>query len=408
MKSIYILTRDLRFKENKTLEKTCESQNLAFIYWLPEDFNEMKEKRKAFLLQSLEDFQKKLSEKNHTLYFMTQAEDLREEAFDKLFISKVYNSKDQKRLEDLKKTCEHKSADFYVLENTTLYSIKSLPFSIEDLPAGFSSFRRKIEKRPIAFNISTEEQDIPKGFSLNLPKIESLFDKTLKANEEFKGGEDEALKRLHSYLWEKERANTYKDTRNGMLDFDDSTKFSPWMALGCLSPITIMNELLEFERLIERNESTYWIYFEILWREYFKLYSLKNGDKIFSLHGLGQKTFKINDLKNKETEFRLWAQGQTKEPFVNANMIELSKTGWMSNRGRQNVASYLSKHMGLDWRLGAEHFQRHLIDYDVESNWGNWNYNAGVGTDPRDRVFNIKRQSEMYDPEKSYQKRWLS
>ena len=88
-------------------------------------------------------------------------------------------------------------------------------------------------------------------------------------------------------------------------------------------------------------------------------------------------------------------------------MIELRKTGFMSNRGRQNVASYFAKSLELDWRIGASYFESLLIDYDVHSNYGNWLYVAGVGNDPRDRKFNIKRQAEMYDAKGTYQKLWL-
>ena len=76
-------------------------------------------------------------------------------------------------------------------------------------------------------------------------------------------------------------------------------------------------------------------------------------------------------------KFEAWAEGRTGVPFVDANMRELKQSGWMSNRGRQNVASFLVKDLGLDWRLGAEWFESQLLDHDVCSNYGNWNYAAG-------------------------------
>ena len=79
----------------------------------------------------------------------------------------------------------------------------------------------------------------------------------------------------------------------------------------------------------------------------------------------------------------------------------------MSNRGRQNVASFLAKHQGLDWRWGAQWFEHHLIDYDPCVNWGNWQYVAGIGTDLRDRMFNIRRQAEIYDGSGIFVRRWL-
>ena len=80
-------------------------------------------------------------------------------------------------------------------------------------------------------------------------------------------------------------------------------------------------------------------------------------------------------------------------------MCQLKTTGWMSNRGRQIVASYFINELGLDWRFGAAWFEEQLIDYDPASNWGNWQYLAGVGTDPRGRrQFNIAKQQREYDP----------
>jgi deoxyribodipyrimidine photo-lyase len=89
-------------------------------------------------------------------------------------------------------------------------------------------------------------------------------------------------------------------------------------------------------------------------------------------------------------------------------MRELKQTGFMSNRGRQNVASYLIHELALDWRLGARWFEHCLIDYDVASNYGNWNYLAGTGHDPRtQRHFNIEKQTAMYDQDGRFQTLWL-
>ena len=88
-------------------------------------------------------------------------------------------------------------------------------------------------------------------------------------------------------------------------------------------------------------------------------------------------------------------------------MKELSQTGFMSNRGRQNVANYLTKELKIDWRIGAEYFEALLIDYDVHSNYGNWMYLSGVGNDPRDRKFDISWQAQKYDSQNKFQKLWL-
>ena len=131
---------------------------------------------------------------------------------------------------------------------------------------------------------------------------------------------------------------------------------------------------------------------------------MQYGNSIFKIGGILDKNY---DWKTNTAEVSNWINGNTPEPFVNANMIELQQTGWMSNRGRQNVASYFAKNLLLDWRIGAAYFESLLIDYDVHSNYGNWMYVSGVGNDPRDRKFNIKLQAENYDKQSKFQQLWL-
>ncbi len=112
-------------------------------------------------------------------------------------------------------------------------------------------------------------------------------------------------------------------------------------------------------------------------------------------------------MKRDLARFQLWKEGKTGDSFVDANMRELAATGWMSNRGRQNVASYLIHDMQVDWLLGAAYFESQLIDYDPCSNYGNWAYIAGVGNDPRPvRKFNTAKQAQDYDPQRTYRKLW--
>ena len=194
-----------------------------------------------------------------------------------------------------------------------------------------------------------------------------------------------------------------KKTRNGLIGKNYSSKFSIWLALGSLSPITIYHEVKKYEKNVTKNNSTYWLIFELIWRDYFKYISMKYGNSIFKIGGILEKDYSWN---NDAKLVEMWINGKTNEPFINANMIELFTTGFMSNRGRQNVASFFTKEWNLDWRIGASYFESMLIDYDVHSNYGNWMYNSGVGNDPRDRKFNIKFQSERYDPLKKYEKLW--
>ena len=222
----------------------------------------------------------------------------------------------------------------------------------------------------------------------------------------FSGGETEGLERLHYYIWESENISTYKETRNGLLGGDYSSKLSPWLAQGCLSPKTIYYEVKAFETAKGANESTYWILFELLWRDFFRFMGKKHGNAIFKKGGT-----KGEIDSNWHDDFDLlqsWINGETGVPFIDANMRELKHTGFMSNRGRQNVASFLVKDLHVNWQLGADYFESVLIDYDVCTNYGNWNYIAGVGSDPREnRYFNILSQAKRYDPHGKYVRLWL-
>ena len=145
---------------------------------------------------------------------------------------------------------------------------------------------------------------------------------------------------------------------------DYSSKFSSWLANGSLSARYILNKLKEYENKIEKNESTYWLFFELLWRDFFKYVSMQHRNKFFSKDGI-YGDGKVWSTEN--SKIQSWINGETKESFVNANMKELAYTGFMSNRGRQNVANYLTKQLKVDWRIGAEYFEALLIDYDVHS-----------------------------------------
>lgn len=181
----------------------------------------------------------------------------------------------------------------------------------------------------------------------------------------FGGGETAALSRLKSYLWDTRAVEKYKLTRNGLLGSEYSTKFSPWLAFGCISPRRIFHEIKKYETERVKNESTYWVIFELLWRDYFRFIAAKYGNCLFYAGGVK----KIKRKWNEDSDmFEKWANGKTGVPFVDANMRELLQTGWMSNRGRQNVASFFTKDLKLDWRMGAEWFENLLVrstDYRI-------------------------------------------
>ncbi len=295
----------------------------------------------------------------------------------------------------------------------TLYHKEHLPFPIKDIPDVFTNFRKKVEKESTVRPCFSEPSSIciPENLLVdNLPSLSDLgYDGQSSLDSravlQFKGGESEGLKRMQEYFWEQDLLKTYKVTRNGLLGANYSSKFSAWIALGCLSPRKVYWEIKKYEKERVANDPTYWLIFELLWRDYFRFMLKKYENKFFLKAGFkGQAP---SEAPNQRELFERWKLGQTGIPFIDANMRELNATGFMSNRGRQNVASYLVKELQVNWTWGAAYFEEQLIDYCPANNWGNWAYLAGVGNDPReDRHFNTAKQAQLYDPAGKYIQLW--
>ncbi len=294
---------------------------------------------------------------------------------------------------------------------STLFTLDELPMAVEDLPDVFSSFRRLVEKAHTApravVPAPTTIPALPQGLSIEpvTPHTPPPLDSRSAfpyQHQTFQGGEHAAIEHLQQYFG-RGLANSYKATRNNLSAVDDSTKFSPWLARGSLSAPQIDQALKAFEAEHGANDSTYWIYFELLWRDYFRLLHLKYGRLLYRASGLKGNSEPAHNPQG----FARWCRGETGEALIDAGMRELAATGYLSNRMRQIVASYLIFDLKGDWRAGAAWFEAQLVDYDVYSNQGNWLYIAGYGTDPRGgRRFNTTKQADEHDADGAYRRLW--
>lgn len=417
---------DLRLEDNETLIRAIEqSDEIIPVYCFDDSHYQISEFgfkktgsfRAQFLLESLLDLDKNLRAIGSSLVIVKGNPEIeipkivQEYKAQKVFAKRevAYEEKITEQLvekELWKLNCELKT-----FSTSTLYHAEDLPFSIKDIPDVFTNFRKKIEKESTIRAVFDSPITIksPALPDFKHPSLEDLEINQVKSDSraaiQFEGGETEALKRINHYFFETKAISKYKETRNGMIGDNYSSKLSAWLALGCVSPRKIYSELKKYETLHEANESTYWLVFELLWRDYFRFVMKKYNHKLFMQTGIQDKVTQSN--KNK-TQLESWTNGTTGVDFVDANMLELKLTGFMSNRGRQNVASYLCNDLKLDWRYGAAYFEQQLVDYDVCSNWGNWAYLAGVGNDPRgNRYFNIEKQASDYDKNKAFRKLWL-
>ncbi|XP_047475916.1 cryptochrome DASH-like isoform X1 [Penaeus chinensis] len=309
--------------------------------------------------------------------------------------------------------CKDAGVNVHSFWGATLYHKTDLPFPINKVPDTYTNFRKAVEAQSRVrgvCNMPDKLKPLPENLDVGeIPTLSKLGVEELPMDNRtafpFAGGETAGLARVKNYFWDTNNVANYKETRNGLLGEAYSTKLSPWLAHGCLSPRFIFNEIKKYESQRVANKSTYWVIFEMIWRDYFRFVCMKFGDRVFYPSGIMGK--KVQWKRNAQL-FEMWKNGRTGVPFVDANMRELKETGWMSNRGRQNVASFLLKDMGLDWRLGAEWFESQLLDHDVCSNYGNWNYAAGIGNDPREnRKFNMVKQGLDYDPEGNFIRVWV-
>ena len=303
----------------------------------------------------------------------------------------------------------------------TLYHIEDLPTEYTRIDDTYTPFRQAVESGATV----RDPLPTPDGLSLppgadaldagEVPTLDALGLSDPPTDERgvlgFAGGETAGLERLEDYFWTEDRLREYKHTRNGMLGADYSSKFSPWLNEGCLSPRHVAREVDRYESERVSNDDTYWLVFELLWRDFFQFQFAKHGATHFTREGIRDRTdIAWRDPASDDEaarQFERWCAGETGIPFVDANMRELNRTGYMSNRGRQNVASFLANNLRIDWRRGAAYFETQLVDYDPCSNYGNWAYIAGVGNDSRDRYFNIVKQANKYDANGEYVRHWL-
>ena len=417
---------DLRVADNASLANAIkENERVIAVYCFDPrqfelskygNFKKTEKFRTKFNIESVRELKLNLEKMNISLLVYHQnLEEIIPKIISEFNVNSVYYqeewTKDEVKTENEIKSKVDNTIEFKTVFDQFLFHPKDIPFSIQDIPNVFTQFRNKCEKASKIRNESVAKAMLNTNLIENktvIPTLQDLgfedFEVDKRTAFPFKGGENQAQKRMENYFWETENLSVYKETRNGLIGSDFSSKFSPWLANGSISAKTIYWQICEYEQQVEKNESTYWLIFELIWRDYFKYISLKYGQKIFKIGGILDKDY---DWKTNKSAIDNWINGNTQEPFVNANMIELQKTGFMSNRGRQIVGSYFAKNLLLDWRIGAAYFESMLIDYDVHSNYGNWMYVSGVGNDPRDRKFNIKLQAENYDGENKYQHLWL-
>jgi deoxyribodipyrimidine photo-lyase len=225
----------------------------------------------------------------------------------------------------------------------------------------------------------------------------------------FPPGEAEAQRRLEAFLSSSDPpVYRYAETRDRP-DLDDTSRLSPYLRFGMLSARqALVTALIAADTAPDdqgRAGAEAWLN-ELVWREFY-MHILHHFPHVL------ERSFRLNfqDIpwENDEAAFAAWCAGRTGYPIVDAAMRQLAYTGWMHNRARMIVASFLVKDLLIDWRWGERFFMQHLVDGDSAANNGGWQWAAGTGTDvtPYFRIFNPTTQGKKHDPEGTYVRRWV-
>jgi len=417
-RTLYWLDRDLRLDDNNALLTAMDSDCLDLVYCLdPGQFHPgrynlapMGANRAQFLHQGLADLNDSLQALGQQLHLLrgptvtVLAERIQRLRIDRLVCSRSFGWEERHRLAMLRRQFPLLVID--EVDTYTLFTVDSLPFPLERWPETYSKFRRRAEEVSPQPPLAAPAKLPPPILVDNVAQQgwQHLEQRAMTAKPAIvRGGERAAEAQVKRYLAD-DLPLDYKAVRNALDGWDNSSKLSFWLSQGSLSVRRARQQLALFESTHGGNESTHWLYVELLWREYFQWLASTLGTTLFAPRG-NRPGRPINPFYPER--FQKWCHGNTPFPLVNACMNDLRATGYLSNRGRQIAASCLVNELSLDWRYGAAWFEQQLLDYDVATNWGNWQYIAGVGADPRGgRHFNLSKQAEQFDPDGRYTRTW--
>ena len=390
--SIFWYRRDLRLEDNTALFKALnENENILPIFIfddsildeLPED-----DARVNFIYESLSKINKQLNNHKASLQILKgQIDDVWEKLVTTYDIQKVYLNKDYepyaiKRDQKIKEFLNSKGIemktfkDQVIFEEDEIVKADGKPYTV------FTPYKRKwLEKfTKVNLNLIADFDNFYKKI-IDFPSLNQL------------GLKNSPLKVKNYSL---KNVSTYSETRN-FPNLDSTSYLSPHLRFGTISVRQIITEL--------KNKSETFLS-ELIWREFFM-------QIIFHFPHVVTKNFRpkydgIQWVNNKE-DYDNWCQGKTGYPLVDAGMRQLNETGYMHNRVRMVTAGFLCKHLLIDWRYGEAYFAKKLLDYELSSNNGNWQWAAGTGCDaaPYFRIFNPIEQLKKFDKTLTYTKKWV-
>jgi deoxyribodipyrimidine photo-lyase len=397
--SIFWFRRDLRLNDNAGLYyalRAGRSVLPVFIFDtdILDDLKDKEDKRLAFIRDSLSDIQEQLEKKGCSLHVLHgRPLDCFKELINTYNVSAVFTNTDYepyatKRDKEIASLLNdqdiafHSYKDQVIFEKNEVLKDNGEPYTV------YTPFSKKWKAKLNKFYLSSYPTE---------KHLANLYRYAPKAIPSLKAlGFKEVNYKVEPARLNPDKVDGYEKYRDYPA-MDHTTHLSVHLRFGTISIRELVRDALEMnEKLLN----------EIIWREFYQMI-LWHFPKVIS-HSFKKEYDNIR-WRNNEQEFERWCTGQTGFPIVDAGMRELNETGYMHNRVRLIVASFLTKDLLIDWRWGEAYFAEKLLDYDLASNNGNWQWAAGTGCDaaPYFRVFNPQLQTEKFDPERKYIKKWV-
>jgi deoxyribodipyrimidine photo-lyase len=405
MNGLFIFHRDFRIIDNNTLNqlnKLCNNIYTCFIFTPMQVTNKNKFKSDnaiQFMIESLENLKNEIESKGGKLIILYgDSKSEINNLINKLDINYLATNKDyspfaKEREKDYLKLCEQHEIEYLSLNDYYLYEPGNIIVeSTGKAYTKYTPFYNKVSKisyqKPEKYKkINFSKINYNNEYSLDKAKIQLI-----ESNKDLlvKGGRDYALKIISNI----DKYKNYSKDRDSLTY--NTTQLSAYIKFGCIS-------IREAAEKIKKNNA---LFRQLIWREF---YAHILNDYPYVLKGPLKEQYKSISWSKSVKKFDAWKKGKTGFPIVDAAMIEMNTTGYMHNRGRLIVASFLIKTLLIDWREGEKYFATKLTDYDPASNNGNWQWVASTGADsqPYFRIFNPWSQSQEHDPECEYIKKWI-
>ncbi len=402
--AVVVYTRDLRLRDHEGLAEAARAhERLLPLFVLDERLLDRRAaSRLSFLLASLADLRRSLRQRGSDLILrrgdpvVETVRLVREAGATRVYLGVDASGYAQVREFRLREALKHERIELRLVSTIAIAPPGSIVPEGSDHYRVFTPYWRRWQEAQLRALVPTPDRLPPVGPVERgvLPELRDLTPLS-PARDLPAGGETAGLERLRAWLGD---GLAHYDERRDQLEPGSTSRLSPYLHLGCLSAV-------EAARRARQQGGSGAVAFlrQLCWRDFFL--QLLAASPRLAREDLRRR---VQPERDDPDALAAWRQGCTGYPIVDAAMRQLAAEAWIPNRARLIAAAFLTRRLGLDWRLGAHVFSELLVDGDVASNAGNWQWVAGTGANPRPRItLSLLRQARRFDPEGAYVRRYL-